>query len=143
MIQNRLKELCDQHNMSIRELARKAHISSAHMNRLARGEGKMTLTQVMKICGVLNVNSNEVFGLPFNRKFRESCDDVLLGTITVGLLDSADQYGVRLNEKDLSKWACFSYKEAVAKHLNGPAVNDLTETVVKVLSLVRKKPDCD
>ena len=130
---NRIKEIREQRDMSSRALAKILDISAAQMSRLESGKSPLSIKWILKIADALEVNSNEIIDLPFNKNTSASCDDALLGSAIGWLLEASDKFKVKLSRQDLSKWASYVYKEAVEQPLNFKQTQYLAITIVRVI----------
>jgi len=139
ILRHRIKEVCKERGISVRELARLAKISSSELDRIVSGKKPLSLKQTMMICGALNANSYEIFGLKFDKKLINDLDDVLLGSATVWLAESCDLYKVKLSQSEYPHWISFIYKEVVSRNLNGYETHELAKTVVKVIEQVKRR----
>lgn len=135
---NRIKDLREERGLSSRELAKKIGTSAPHMSRLENGQSPLSIEWILKLAGVLGVNTHEIINLPLDRKLTATCDDALLGSAIGWLLEASDKYKVKLSSKDLSKWASYVYKEAVEQPLNFKQTQYLAFTIVKVIRLLKK-----
>ncbi|MDD3289157.1 MAG: helix-turn-helix transcriptional regulator [Alphaproteobacteria bacterium] len=139
ILPNRVKEICDERGISVRELSRLAKISSSEMGRIVSGKEQLTLKQTMTICGILNVNSYEIFDIKFPKKFTSGFDDVLLGSITIWLSEASSRFKVKLTKPEYTRWTTFIYKESLSQNLPAPKTQSLTTTVIKILEIAQKK----
>jgi len=136
---NRIKELREERGISSRQLAKMIGTSAPQLSRMENGKSALSIKWILKIAGVLDVPTNEIVDVPFNKKFTTTCDDTLLGSVLGWLMEATDQYKVTLSHQELSKWAGFIYKEAVEQPLNFNETKYLAFTIVKVLKKDRQK----
>lgn len=60
-IMNRLNEIRDARNLSLRELAKATGISKAQLNRIENGQSDPTLKTMCRIAKALNMKIEDVF----------------------------------------------------------------------------------
>ncbi len=60
----RLKELRKQGSLSVAEMARRLDMSVAQLHRLEKGERRLTVDTLLKICQVLGTNASNLFWEP-------------------------------------------------------------------------------
>jgi transcriptional regulator with XRE-family HTH domain len=139
ILPNHIKEVCQERGISVRELAKKIGVSSSQMDRIVGGKEQPTLSETMKICGVLNTDSYKIFGLTFDKKLVNNLDDVLLGSVTVWLAEACNLYKVHLTKAEYSQWVSFIYREVVTRHMNGAETQHLATVVVKIIDQIKRK----
>jgi transcriptional regulator with XRE-family HTH domain len=133
---NNIQALCEKRGMSACELAKRVGTSAPHISRLINGRSPIKDKWLLKISAALKVPTSEITGVKLDKKFKETCDDTLLGSIMGWLIEANEKSSTNLSAQQLGRLSSFIYKETVETPLNGDQAYHLALMVIKIKQLV-------
>lgn len=131
IMKNHIQKILDERNMRALELAKKLNLSPSQLSRFITGQRPLKLEWILRICKVLDVTANELVDLPKDMKLPAKCDEALMSSVIMWVMDACTKYKIKPTSKSISKWATYAYNEAVDAKLNLKKTRELAFTLVK------------
>ena len=133
IMKNHIQKILDQRNMRALELAKILDLSPSQLSRFITGQRPLKLEWVMRICKALDVTADELVDLPKDMKIPAKCDEALMNSVIMWVMDTCTKHKIKPTSKSISKWATYAYNEAVEAQLS------FKQTRALVVSLVRAR----
>jgi transcriptional regulator with XRE-family HTH domain len=131
-LKNRIREIREARNMSQEQLAKKMDTSGAQIDRLEKGQRKLTLEWILRLCAALDVSADELVDLPLKNVNTVRCDQALLGSVIGFLLEACDRIKAEPSRQELSKWTSYVYNDTLERKLNFQQTRNLAGNLVKI-----------
>lgn len=141
VMKNRIKALREAQGLSQAALAERMGTSAAQVNRLEKGQRKLTVPWLLRLGAALDASADEITDLPLKKKAigGAKCDQALLGSVLGFLLEAGDKLKIKPTHRELAGWAAYVYNEAVERPLSFHQSRDLATQVVKISRKFGKK----
>lgn len=131
-IKNNIQDILDQRNIRAVALADTLGISTSQMSRLINGQRRLTYEWVLKICKALDVTADELIDTPQHMKVAATCDEALMQSVLMMVLDTCVSSRIKASSKQISKWVTYAYNEAATNRLTIKQTKALISSLVKV-----------
>jgi transcriptional regulator with XRE-family HTH domain len=136
-LKNNIQPLREERGWSQEFLAGKLHTTGPQINRLEKGQRKLTVEWLLRLCSALDVSADEIVGIPLS-KSKSGADPVMLGLVVGWLMEACGKYKIRQTPKEIGKWTSYVYAEVAEKDLNFKETRALAFQIVK-LGRAKKK----
>lgn len=137
-LMNNVQKLRDERGWSQEVLAAKIGTSGPQINRLEKGQRKLTVEWLLRLCAAFDVSADKIANIPLSKVNTTTADPAMLGLIVGWLIEACDKYKIEQNPKDIGKWTSFVYNDVSDKDLNFKEARTLAFQIVKVYKPKKK-----
>jgi transcriptional regulator with XRE-family HTH domain len=128
---NNIQPLREERGWSQDFLAEKLGTTGPQINRLEKGQRKLTVDWLLRLCAALDVSADKIANIPLSKP-KSGTDPTMLGLVVGWLIEACDKYKIGQSPKEIGKWTAYVYGEAVEKDLNFKETRALAFQIVKL-----------
>ena len=138
MLKNNIQPLREARGWSQGVLASRIGTTGPQINRLEKGQRKLTVEWLLRLCAAFDLPADKVANIPVTQVNTTTADPAMLGLVVGWLIEACDEHGIEQNAKDIGKWTSYVYTEVVEKDLNFTEAKEMAFQIVQ-LGKPRKK----
>jgi transcriptional regulator with XRE-family HTH domain len=128
----KMQALRESRGLTQDELAEMVGTTGPQINRLEKGQRKLTVEWLLRLCAAFNVSADKIVNIPMPKKTVTNSDPAMLGAVVGWLIEACDKYRFKPDSKDVGKWASFVYGEVTEKDLNFKETRELAFHIAKL-----------
>jgi|GEM_PF-1726921 transcriptional regulator with XRE-family HTH domain len=131
-LKNNLQPLREARGWSQEALAARIGTTGPQINRLEKGQRKLSVEWLLRLCAAFNVSADKIVNIPLSKVNTSTADPAMLGLVVGWLLEACDKYKIEQDPKEIGKWTSYVYNDASDKDLDFKAARALAFRIVKL-----------
>jgi transcriptional regulator with XRE-family HTH domain len=130
-IKIKLQECLDDLGLSHEQAAKKLGKETQWIGRRVRGERKLTVPDLLLLCGKLNVTADSIVDIPLKGVDKANADPVLIDTVVAFVMEACNKSKVNASKRQRGEWATLVFTAALELRLNVFQTKGLAKLLVK------------
>ena len=131
-IELKIQDLREDRGWTQEQLAAIVGTTGPQINRLEKGQRKLTVEWLLRLCAAFDVSADKIVNIPMPKKIVSTSDPAMLGAVVGWLIEACDKYKFKPDSKEIGKWASYVYGDVVEKDLNFKEARELAFHLAKL-----------